>query len=160
MAIQLMYLRRVSFSSADEVVQPMAGTGASAYILDARNVGTSNNQIQTVCNGKVAGVFATHESVLYHPLAYALAVDALTHPGAGQASRLDSDTICDSLVSPGLSVADIIATEGNHDMFSRCKDVNGSADLSLGNIPISAVAIALYGSKMVDEPALMAYATY
>lgn len=102
------------YSSTDEVVQPMAGTGASAYILDARNVGVSNNQVQTVCNGKLAGVFATHESVLYHPLAYALAVDALTHPGAGQASRLDLDTICDTLVSPGLSLADIIATEGNH----------------------------------------------
>ncbi|TLD34819.1 Lipase B [Venturia nashicola] len=105
------------YSSTDEIVQPMAGTGASAYILDARNVGVSTNQVHTVCNGKLAGIFATHESVLYHPLAYALVVDALTNPGAGQPSRLDLDTICDTLVSPGLSVADIIATEGNHGMF-------------------------------------------
>ncbi|QDS74531.1 hypothetical protein FKW77_007541 [Venturia effusa] len=128
------------YSSTDEVVQPMAGRGASAYILDARKVGVSNNQIQTVCNGKAAGVFATHESVLCHPLTYALAVDALTHPGAGRPSRLDLDKICDTLVGPGLSADDVIATESN--------------------IPISGAAIELYGNKVAKEPALKAYATY
>jgi len=127
------------YSSTDEIVQPQSGTGASAFINDARNVGASNSEIQSVCNGKPAGVFATHEGVLYHPLAYALAVDALTHAGPGQTSRLDLNSICNTLVSPGLSLADVIATEGN--------------------IPVAVAAILLYPNKMTNEPALMSYAT-
>jgi hypothetical protein len=102
------------YSSTDSVVQPQTGTGASAYIKDARNVGVSNSEVQSVCNGKPAGLFYTHEGVLYHPLAYALAVDALTHAGPGQTSRLDLNAICNTITSPGLSLADVVATEGSH----------------------------------------------
>jgi hypothetical protein len=100
------------YSATDEIVQPQTGTGASAYINDARSVGVSNSEVQSVCNGKPAGGVYTHEGVLYHPLAYALAVDALTHAGPGQTSRLDLNSICNTIVSPGLSLNDVIATEG------------------------------------------------
>lgn len=146
------------YSSTDEIVQPMSGTRASAYINDARSVGASNSEIQTVCNGTPAGVFATHESILYHPLAYALAVDALTHPGAGETSRLDLDTICNTIVSPGLSLADVIATEGKEIFYPHYQARN--SNFISDNIPIAGVAIELYANKVVDEPALMAYATY
>lgn len=52
--------------------------GASAFLNDARQVGVTNAQVQAVCGGKgPAGVFYTHEGMLYNPLAYALTVDTL-----------------------------------------------------------------------------------
>jgi hypothetical protein len=100
------------YSSSDEIVQPQSGTGASAYLLDARGVGVTNNQAQTVCPGQPAGGNFTHEGMLYNPLSYALAVDALTHSGPGQVSRLNLATICAELVTPGLTANDIVLTEG------------------------------------------------
>lgn len=126
------------YSATDEIVQPQSGTAASAIIKDARGVGVSNNELQVVCNGKPAGTFYTHEGVLYNPLAFALAKDALTHKGPGQVSRLDLNTICNEIVTPGLSLADVLATEGN--------------------IPVAGAAIALYEPKVVVEPPIMAYA--
>jgi hypothetical protein len=100
------------YSGVDDIVEPQQGTGASAYINDARGVGVSNNEVQIVCNGYPAGGFYTHEGVLYNPLAYALAVDALTHAGPGEPSRLNLPSVCNAITSPGLSLADVIGTEG------------------------------------------------
>src|ERR1700761_6924535 len=91
------------FSSTDEIVQPQSPvTGASAYLNDARGVGVTNNQVQAVCGGRPAGGFYTHEGVLYNPLGYALTVDALTNGGPGRTSRIDLNTVCNEIVSPGL----------------------------------------------------------
>jgi len=49
--------------------------------------------------------------MLYNALAFALAIDALKHPGPGRTNRLDLNSICNQVASPGLSVSDIIATE-------------------------------------------------
>jgi len=122
----------------DEIVEPQQGTGASAYINDARNVGVTNNEAQIVCNGQLAGGFYTHEGMLYNPLAYALAVDALQNPGPGEPSRLNLPSVCSEIVSPGLSLADVLATEGN--------------------IPVAGAAILLYTPKVLTEPPIMAYA--
>jgi hypothetical protein len=100
------------YSSSDEIVQPQDGTGASAYLLDARGVGVTNNQVQTICPGQPAGGSFTHEGMLYNPLSYALAVDALTHGGPGQVSRLNLATICAELATPGITPQDIVLTEG------------------------------------------------
>ena len=126
------------YSIFDEIVQPQTGTGASGFINDARNVGVSNNEVQALCPGQVAGGFYTHEGVLYNSVAYALAVDALTHPGPGIPGRIDLATLCQEVATAGLSLEDVLATEGL--------------------IPLAAFNVELYMPKMFDEPAIMAYA--
>lgn len=95
----------------DEIVEPQQGTGASAYLLDARNVGVTNNEVQTVCAGQAAGTFYTHEGILYNPLGYYLLVDALSHEGPGQSERLDLGAVCNNYLTPGLDLADLLLTE-------------------------------------------------
>ncbi|KAF1817353.1 alpha/beta-hydrolase [Eremomyces bilateralis CBS 781.70] len=126
------------YTNTDQVVQPQDGTGASAYLLDARGVGVTNNQIQTVCPGLPPGVSYSHEGMLFNPVSHALAVDALTNPGPGQVSRINMATECLKLAADGLTTADIVATEGN-------------------NI-ISVVAIIVYPAKVNAEPPIKAYA--
>lgn len=127
------------YSATDEIVQPQEGTSASAILKDARNVGVSNSEVQLVCNAKPGGSFYTHEGVLYNPLAYALAVDALKYPGPGQTSRIDLDTVCEYYATPGLSLDDVLATEGT--------------------IPVALVSIALYLPKVGTEPPIRSYAS-
>jgi len=101
-------------------------------------VGVSNSELQEVCALHVADLFSTHEGMLYNGLAYALAVDALTHDGPGRPSRLDLKVVCNEPVSPGLDLADVVATEAN--------------------IPIALVTLLLYFPKRILEPAIKAYA--
>ncbi|KAB2579090.1 hypothetical protein BFW01_g11467 [Lasiodiplodia theobromae] len=123
----------------DEIVQPQSGTGASAYINDARGVGTTNAEVQVVCKGKgPAGGFYTHESLLVNPLTYALLVDALTHDGPGSVDRLDLDTVCSTVVAPGLGLDALLEIEG----------VN----------VLAAVNLLTYSDRRLAEPALMSYA--
>lgn len=126
------------YSATDDIVQPQTGLLASGRINDARGVGVTNNEVQVVCLGRPAGLLYTHPGVLFNPLAYALAVDALTHDGPGQPSRIDLNTVCNQIASPGLSVADVVASEGT--------------------VAVAAAAIALYVPKVGAEPPIMAYA--
>ncbi|PYI10548.1 alpha/beta-hydrolase [Aspergillus sclerotiicarbonarius CBS 121057] len=100
------------YSSFDEVVQPMSGEQASAILQDSHGVGVSNNHLQTICAHKPAGGIYTHEGVLYNPLAWALTIDALTHDGPGDPSRLDIGKVCERLLPPQLSLDDMLGTEG------------------------------------------------
>jgi hypothetical protein len=100
------------YSGADQVVQPQSGTNASAIMGDARHVGVTNNQAQIVCPGQPAGGNYTHEGMLYNPLTFALAVDALTHPGPGLPSRINLNTVCSEAVTPGITANDVVLTEG------------------------------------------------
>jgi len=54
-----------------------------------------------------------HEGVLYNPLAFALAKDALTHDGPGPLSRIDVVSECQKIVADGLGLPDLLATEGD-----------------------------------------------
>jgi hypothetical protein len=128
------------FSTTDEIVQPQAEPGASGHINDARGVGVSNNELQAICNGQPAGSFYTHEGVLYNPIAFALAADALQNAGPGLISRINTATLCQTIATAGLSLNDILATEGN--------------------IPVALAAVALYTPKQTTEPAIKGYATY
>ena len=128
------------FSSFDEIVQPQTGTGASAWMNDDQNVGVTNNELQVVCNAQPAGGIYDHVGTLVNALGYALAVDALTHDGPGDPSRLDLDSVCQQITTPGLSLAQIVNTESA--------------------LVLAALFLLSYVSKQFDEPALMSYATY
>jgi hypothetical protein len=84
---------------------------------DARGVGVSNTQVQVACPGQPAGGAYTHEGVLYNPLSFALAVDALTNPGPGSLSRINLPSVCSQPVAPGLSAQDVVLTEGKRLQF-------------------------------------------
>ncbi|KAJ5095224.1 hypothetical protein N7532_007515 [Penicillium argentinense] len=99
------------YSGIDEVVEPQQDPRASAHLLDTREVGVSNVQIQLACPGLPAGSYYLHETMLVNPLAYALFVDALTHDGPGRLSRVGLDTVCNQLVAPGLGLTDLLGTE-------------------------------------------------
>ncbi|THZ79197.1 alpha/beta-hydrolase [Aureobasidium pullulans] len=100
-------------SNFDLIVQPQQGTGASAFLLDARNVGVTNNEVQTICAGTVAGGFWTHESMLINSLTFALAKDALINGGPGRVSRIDLKTVCNQPLTPGLGLAELLLTENS-----------------------------------------------
>ncbi|KAI9893689.1 MAG: hypothetical protein M1814_005905 [Vezdaea aestivalis] len=99
------------YSATDIIVLPQSGTSASGYLPSSPLAPASNTELQSACPGKPAGGYYTHEGVLFHPLAWALAVDALTHDGPGQVGRLDLGRLCGELVAEGLDVEDVLATE-------------------------------------------------
>lgn len=124
----------------DEIVEPQQGTGASAYLLDARKVGVTNNEAQLICPGQPAGSFYTHEGMLYNPLSYALAIDAMTHAGPGEVSRISTSALCPEYLASGLTLGDFLVTENA--------------------ILIAGLTLVTYEPKVTVEPALMSYATY
>lgn len=100
------------YSSTDQIVQPQSGVNASAYMLDARNVGVSNNELQTVCAAQPAGGVYTHEGVLYNSLAWALVIDALNNPGPANPARMNLVSVCGQEIAPEENLADVLGTEG------------------------------------------------
>lgn len=126
------------YSGFDEIVEPQSGKEASAILNDDRNVGVTNNEVQTICPNKPAGKYYTHEGALYNPVGYALAVDALTHDGPGQLSRIDLDSECGKIVPEGLTYTDLLATEAL--------------------IPEALALIIGYDNKTREEPAIRTYA--
>lgn len=119
----------------DEIVQPQAGTGASAFIQDARKVGVSNTEVQQICPGAPAGSFYTHEGVMYNPLSFALLKDALQHNGPGLVSRLPTTNLCLNFLTPGLDLSDFLLTENA--------------------IVVAALGIVTYPRKVTVEPTIM-----
>jgi hypothetical protein len=127
------------YSGLDEIVEPQQGTGASAFILDERGAGVSNIDIQNTCTiAQAAGTVYTHEGMLYNPLTFALARDALQNGGPGQLGRINVTDECQKIVPDGLSVFDILATETL--------------------IPEAVLYIVTYANKTQTEPAIMPYA--
>lgn len=118
----------------DEVVQPQSGNEASGRLLDARGAGASNNEVQVVCQGQLAGSLYTHEGTLYNPLGFALLKDALANNGTGEPSRLDLGSVCNDYITPDLVLSDFLITENA--------------------ILIAALAILDYPNKVSEEPAI------
>lgn len=128
----------IIYSLTDEIVQPQSGTAASGFLPTSGSAQTSNTFLQGACAGQPAGGLYSHEGVLYNPVTYALVVDALTHAGPGQFSRVQS--ACADVVAPGLSLEDVIETEAL--------------------IPLAVYNIFSYLPRALSEPPLMSYATH
>lgn len=126
------------YSSFDEIVEPMSGRDASAILQDAREVGVTNNHLQSICPGQPAGGIYSHEGVLYNPIAWALAIDALDHDGPGETSRLHLDELCQQILPPQLGLDDMLGTEGL--------------------LLIAVAEIVEYRPRATSEPAIQKYA--
>ncbi len=99
------------YSSTDEIVEPQDGTLASAYLLDARNIGVSKTQVQVACPGQPASSIVTHEGMLSNAIAFELAIDALKNPGPGDLSRVNLTDVCARYLAAGLDLTDFLETE-------------------------------------------------
>ena len=99
------------YSATDQIVQPQSGPNASAILMDERHVGVTTALVQEVCPGQPAGSVYTHEGVLYSPVAWALAVDALTHDGPADLSRVDWNVVCARFAAPQLQLHDVLGCE-------------------------------------------------
>lgn len=127
------------YSATDEIVQPMVGPDASAIMNPRAGVGVSNNEVQEVCLGQIAGGIYTHELVLASPVTWALITDAMTHDGPGDTSRIDGLKlkVCNQLLAPALDLDDGLGTEGL--------------------LIVAGAEILTYDEKSTDEPPLMPY---
>lgn len=132
-------LRQI-YSIFDEIVQPQIDPNASGALNDARDVGVTNVELQSVCGPLLPGgaVYNDHEGVLINALAYALAVDAIKNGGPSKLSRVDTNFQCNQFATPGLSLPDIFAT--------------------YALIPIAAFNILAFPKKSAGEPLIKSYA--
>jgi hypothetical protein len=119
----------------DEIVEPQSGAQASGRLLNARGAGVSNNEVQVVCAGQLAGSLYTHEGTLYNPLGFALLKDALAHKGEGRPDRLDLGAVCNDFLTPELVLSDLLETENA--------------------IVVAALGTVTYPQKVFEEPAIM-----
>ncbi|KAJ5367212.1 hypothetical protein N7541_001153 [Penicillium brevicompactum] len=99
------------YSGPDEVVTPQTDPDASGELRDAHGVGSTNTQIQLACPGLPAGGFYFHGSLIVNPITWALFVDAITHEGPADLSRIDLDSICARLITQGLGLTDLLGSE-------------------------------------------------
>lgn len=102
-----------------------------------------NYQVQTICANQAAGGNYTHRTLLYNSFAIAIAMDAFSHDGPGDASRLDLQKVCSLPIAEGLD--------------DRDKNIT---DITLGK---EATDNVLLGEATLDvkllEPPIRAYAT-
>ncbi|KAJ5640541.1 hypothetical protein N7528_000166 [Penicillium herquei] len=99
------------YSATDEVVQPQSGHKASAFMKDERNVGVTNCELQVEARFRPAGLIYTHETVMYNPLSWALAEDAIKNGGPGRFDRIDMHSVCMHTMAPGLNILDATKTQ-------------------------------------------------
>jgi hypothetical protein len=116
-------------------------------ILQRQHLGSSTVSLHLTRKFKLfaprqpAGGNFTHEGMLYNPLAFALAMDAVTNGGPGQVSCIDLQTVCGQALAPGLTAADKSATDA-------------TITEAAGNI----LTFAGSGKTVTTEPAIKSYA--
>jgi hypothetical protein len=151
------------YSESDDIVQPQTGFQASAYLLDARNVGVTNIDIQQICPGNdAAGGDIDHQGTIYNALAYAAVVDALTHPGPASLKRIDLTKVCQEEIAPGLTAFDMQAIESKcffkplHDSHSNRLHYHTALECPYksvqGNIGASDPALRLGRTENLVKP--------
>lgn len=106
----------------DYVILPQNGKSASARLEDVRGIGVANVEVQVPCEGKAAGGYVSHSSLLLNPMTYALIVDALGHDGPGMVERVGAG-VCDELLAPGLGIGDLLATEALGNLYGIMLDL-------------------------------------
>jgi hypothetical protein len=132
------------YTNDDEVVQPNRGATASAALYTGGGAIT-NVAVQQICSADVSEhlLIGTTDSV-----AYALAVDALTHPGPAQLTRI-SKSVCSQAYMPGVDPASAQL---------ELSAIAGAPGLLSVFPPGSAGATALTGAPVVTaEPPLDCY---
>jgi triacylglycerol esterase/lipase EstA (alpha/beta hydrolase family) len=100
------------YTHLDEVVVPNSDkTGSSS--LHTGDGEITNVALQDVCPTDVSEHLAIGT---YDPVAYALAVDALTHPGPADPSRIDP-SVCSQTLMPGVDPATFVGNYANEAQF-------------------------------------------
>jgi hypothetical protein len=122
------------YSIHDELVQP-AAPPATAALADQGDGHTRNVLIQDVCPGRPVN----HGAEPVDAAVFAVAMDALTHPGPADLSRVDPAAVCAQTYLPGLTPDDGATAQ----------------EVVYGN---GAEAFAL-GPDAPEEPPLRSYAT-
>jgi hypothetical protein len=122
------------YTATDEVVVPNIGPAASSALHTGAG-SISNVLVQSICPVHVADHLTMGT---FDPLAYALVLDALDHPGPARPARIPS-SVCGQLIMPGLDPVSV-ATH----MVTLAAVVAGQ--------------VALYPHTS-SEPALAAYAS-
>jgi hypothetical protein len=98
----------VAYTRLDEVVFPnLSDTGSSS--LHGGGGAIANIAIQEVCPLDVSDHLAIGT---YDPVAYALAIDALSHPGPADPSRIPA-SVCTQLLMPGVNPATFLTDEAS-----------------------------------------------
>jgi hypothetical protein len=102
------------YTNTDEVVQPMKGESASAFIETRSGINAANIEIQNVCKSQPAGGVYTHEVLLVNPLTWAVFEDAIKHDGPAKTSRIKSlkVKVCNKLLAPGVGLDEALGAQG------------------------------------------------
>ncbi len=130
------------YTHTDEVVQPNSGPEASAALHGGGGLIT-NIATQQLCPGDID----EHLTVgTIDPVAYALAVDALTHPGPADPARIPK-SVCSQLLMPGVNP------------LSLQNELQILAALpTLGSVALGPAAAVTAGAPVVlSEPPLACY---
>ena len=89
------------YSLTDELVEP------STTVPMSGGANVANVSVQSLCPGR----YVHHAGLLEDAVAYAIVMDALTHPGPARPSRIGAPAVCAQTLMPGVSPTD--AAGGN-----------------------------------------------
>jgi triacylglycerol esterase/lipase EstA (alpha/beta hydrolase family) len=98
------------YSWDDEIVVPNTSEQGSSSVHSGGGTIT-NIAVQEVCPGHVADHLAMGS---YDPVGYALALDALTHAGPAQATRINT-TVCAEALQPGVDPSTFASDDATYD---------------------------------------------
>jgi hypothetical protein len=131
------------YSHTDEVVDPADNNQDASAALHTGGGMITNIATQAICPGDVD----EHLTIgTVDPVAYALAVDALTHPGPADPARITS-AVCSQLYMPGVNPLNV---------NNYLQILNGLP--TLGSVTIGPAAALTAGAPVVKaEPALDCY---
>jgi Lipase (class 2) len=97
------------YSQNDEIVVPNLNEQGSSSVHTGGGT-IANIAVQEICPGHVADHLAMGS---YDPVGYALALDAVTHPGPAQAVRIDR-AVCTEAFQPGVNPATFATDFANY----------------------------------------------